>query len=77
MNPGSVIAFGGSWSHCRQAKDCIVGIIDYMTKKIVDYEIIQKAKRGRLGNHAGSSLGMEVEALLRLITRWKGNPKVV
>jgi hypothetical protein len=77
VNPGSIIAFDGSWSHRCQAKESIIVIIKYMTKKIVDYEIIQKANRGRPENYAGSSSGIEVEALRRLITRWKRNPKVV
>jgi hypothetical protein len=62
MNPGTIIAFDGSWSHRGQAKECIVVIIDCMMKKIVDYEIIQKNKRGLPGNDAGSSSGMEVKA---------------
>jgi hypothetical protein len=77
MNPGSSIDFDGSWSHRRQAKECVAVIIDYMTRKVVDYEITQKTKRGRPGNYTGSSSGMEVEAFRRLITRWKGHSKVV
>jgi hypothetical protein len=77
MNPGSIIAFDGSWSHRHQAKECIVVIVDCMTEKIVDYQIIRKTKLGRPGNYAGSSSGMEIGVLRRLIARWKGNPKVL
>jgi hypothetical protein len=77
MTPGSILSFDGSWSHRRGAKECVVVLIDTRIKKIVDFEILQKSKGKMPGNYTGSSNGMEVEALRRLILRWRTNPLVV
>lgn len=76
MKAGAVLAFDGSWSHRRNAKECVVVFIDCALKKIVDFEIVQKVKHQQIGNYEGSSNGMEVEALRRLIARWYDNPNV-
>jgi hypothetical protein len=52
-------------------------LIDTRLKKVVDFEIIQKSKGKVKGNYLGSSNGMEVEALRRLIPRWTQNTLVV
>jgi hypothetical protein len=77
MIAGSILAFDGSWSHRRGAKECVVVFIHVRIKKIVDFEIVRKAKGLVPGNYDGSSNGMEVEALRRLIARWKKNRFVV
>jgi hypothetical protein len=76
MSANSIISFDGSWSHRRRAKECVVLIIDCSLKKVVDFRILQKSKFGRPGNYSGSSNGMEVAALRKLIVRWNGNPNI-
>jgi hypothetical protein len=77
MTPGSILSFDGSWSHRRGANDWIVVFIDCRSQRIVDFEIVQRPKAWCSGNYQGSSNGMEVEGLRRLITRGKANPAVV
>jgi hypothetical protein len=73
MFPDSIIGFNGSWSHRRGAKECVVVFVDCRTNKIVDFEIVQKPKFRLSSNYEGSSNGMEIAALQKLITRWKDN----
>jgi hypothetical protein len=76
MTDPSVVAFDGSWSHRRGAKECVVVLIDCRTKRIVDFEIVLKTKAGVMGNWDGSSNGMELQGLKELIKRWKDDPNV-
>lgn len=77
MSSGTIISFDGSWSHRRNAKECVVVVIDCLSKKVVDYEILFRAKRGLAGNYQGSANGMEVAALRILLGRWANDPKVI
>jgi hypothetical protein len=77
MLPGSIVAFDGSWSHRRGAKECIVVFVDCRTKKIVDFKIMQKLKSGLAQNFHGFENGMELAALRELIRRWKDDPIVI
>jgi hypothetical protein len=77
MGPESILAFDGSWSHRRGAKECVVVVVEVHLRKIVDFEIVRKTKGNVPGDYEGSPNGMEVEALHRLIARWNGNPLVV
>jgi hypothetical protein len=72
----SVVAFDGAWSHRRCAKECIVILIDCGQKRIVDFEIVLKSKPGVVGGYDGSSNGMELFGVQKIIQRWKGDPKV-
>jgi hypothetical protein len=74
---GSILAFDGSWGDRRGAMECIIVFIDCLTKKIVDFEILQKAKCRLLSNYTGSSNGMKVVALRNLMERWKNNRNVL
>jgi hypothetical protein len=74
---GTVISLDGSWSHRRDAKECIVVAIVVGTNKILDFEIIRRAKNGDPGNYDGSSNGMEVEALTHIIARLKSDTRIV
>jgi hypothetical protein len=76
MMPEAVCSFDGSWSHSRNAKECIVVLIDCFQKKIVDFQIMHIAKNGMEGNHDGSPNGMEVAALRLLIARWKDTGRI-
>jgi hypothetical protein len=57
--PGSIFALDGLWIHRRGVTECIVVFIDCQTKKIVDFEILQKS------NAASSQITQEVG------TEWK------
>jgi hypothetical protein len=51
-------------------------LVDVQQKRIVDFDIVLKTKPGVQGDWDGSSNGMEVRGLTRLIDRWKTNEKV-
>jgi hypothetical protein len=76
LEPGTIIAFDGSWSHRRHAKECIIVVIQVGTNKIIDYEVVRQPKRGVRGNWEGSSQGMEVQGLKAIISRLKNNPNI-
>lgn len=77
MTEGAVVGFDGAWSHWRRAKECVVILIDCKTKKIVDFEIVTKAKHDCPGNYVGSPNGMELAGLKKIIERWKFDERVV
>jgi hypothetical protein len=77
MKRNAILAFDGSMSHRRRARECAVLILDSELEKVVDFEIFQKSKDGEQVNYEGSSNGIEVAALRQLITRLKNNPLVL
>jgi hypothetical protein len=77
MTDGSVVAFDGSWSHRRGAKECVVVLVDSRTRRIVDFEIVTKANGFVPGNYDGSSNGMEIAGLKVIIERWKKDTRVI
>ena len=77
MAPGSIITLDGSWSHRRNAKRCLVDFIDSANRKIVDFEIVVKQSGRNDGDYKGPSNGMEREALMRLIPRWREDARVI
>jgi hypothetical protein len=60
----------------NKKEECVVVFVDMRLNKIVDFEIIRKTNGKCYGDYSGSSNGMEVEALRRLILRWKNNANV-
>jgi hypothetical protein len=76
MNNNSIICIDGSWNHRRNGDFHIIDVIDYRTKKIVDFEILFKSSPFRKGNYVGSSNGMETEGMRRIIQRWKNDSRV-
>lgn len=77
MSENSVINMDGSWGHRRNSSQCILEFIDNRTKKIVDFSICMKNNHKMEGDYIGSSNGMEVECLKKLINNWKDDPNVV
>lgn len=61
LKNGSTIALDGSWSHRRNAGQCVISFINATTNKILDIEILEKNTTGVNGNYEGSSTSMEVE----------------
>jgi hypothetical protein len=51
-------------------------MIDADSGRVVDFEIVEKSSPTRRGNYEGSSNGMEVEAMRRMIGRWEDDEKV-
>lgn len=76
MLPGSIIEMDGSWGHRRNSLQCILEFIDSRSKKIVDFEVTLKKNHSIEGDYAGSSNGMEIECLRKLIPRWIDDPNV-
>jgi hypothetical protein len=76
MDDETIVAFDGAWSHRRNAKECIVILIDCNHKRIIDFEIVTKSKCGNQGNWDGSSNGMELRGVELLIERWKTKGKI-
>ncbi|OHT16419.1 hypothetical protein TRFO_02672 [Tritrichomonas foetus] len=69
------ISFDGSWSHRRNANQCVVAIIDPVIRKILDFVILEKPNEQKPGNFDGPSNQMEVEGIRRLIPKWKNDEK--
>jgi hypothetical protein len=77
MAENTHISFDGSWSHKRNAAECIVVAIDISRNLIIDYEVVRKSKNGITGNYVGSSNGMEVAALKGIIERLQSDTRIV
>jgi hypothetical protein len=52
-------------------------MIDTLRKKIIDFEIVLQRKKGVQGNYRGSSNGMEVDGIKRMMERWKDDDRIV
>ena len=76
MEDSSTLCFDGAWSHPRNARQCFVTAIDSNTRKLVDFELVQKAHAGVLANYRGPSNLMESYGLIQIIKRWADNPLV-
>lgn len=63
------ISFDSSWSHRRNATQCLVDIIDTRNNKVIDFEVLEKNCGKFKGNFDGASNLMEVEGLKRIIPR--------
>ena len=66
----SGLGFDGSWSHRRNARQCVISLINTFSRKIVDIEILEMSAKGTEGNYNGASRNMEREGVLRLLKRW-------
>jgi hypothetical protein len=42
MVPETIIAMDGSWSQGRNGMHCVVDFVNIRTKKVIDFEIIEK-----------------------------------
>jgi hypothetical protein len=52
-------------------------VINITTKKIIDYETVQKPKKDVCGTWERSSNGMEVAAIRVIIERLKSDPRII
>ena len=77
IKDGCILSLDGSWSHRRNAQRCLVDFIDSVSRKIVDFEIVVKKNGKNGGDYVGPSNGMEREALIRMIPRWKTDTRVI
>jgi hypothetical protein len=59
MKRHAVVGIDGSWNHRRNGP---VHIID-----MIDFEVMEKSSSPRRGNYRGSSNGMGVEAMKRMV----------
>jgi hypothetical protein len=76
MRHHAVVAVEGSWNHRRNGSAHIIDMIDMDTGRVVDFEVLEKSSPTRRGNYEGSSNGMEVEAMRRMIGRWEDDEEV-
>ena len=60
------LGFDGSWSHCRKAPQCFGCFMDLLSKKIVDYYVVEKSTKWSEGNYNGTSQGIETECFSKL-----------
>lgn len=76
ISADGVVAIDGSWSTRRNAAFCIVDVICVATKKIVDFEIVNKKAKGLVANYDGPSNQMEAEGFRRMIPRLIKNANI-
>ena len=72
----TILGFDGSWSHKRNAPQCVSAFIDLSSKKIIDYHIIEKDNLWQKGNFSGFPQGMETECFQVMAKRWHKNPYI-
>ena len=73
----TILSFDGSWSHSRNASQCIGTFVDLSNKKIVDYHIAENDSYWNKGNYKGYPQGMETECFRNMASRWIHNDKVI
>jgi hypothetical protein len=76
MKPQAVVRIDGGWNHRRNGSAHLLDMIDVGSGRIVDFEMVQKTTASGRGNYEGSSNGMEVEALRRMVKRWEDDQNV-
>ena len=74
--PGSNISVDGSWTHRRNSRTFILDVMDVATKKIVDFELVDKGTKKLPGNYEGPSNLMEAFAFNKTILRLMKNTNI-
>jgi hypothetical protein len=69
MMPQAVLGIDGSWNRRRHGSAHLLDMVDAGSGRVVDFENSQKANTSGRGNYRGSSNGMEVEELKRMVKR--------
>lgn len=77
MIPGSTTTMDGFWGHRRNSNQCVLDFIDSTQKKIVDFDFSMKSIHKLKGDYDGSSNGMEIDCLQKMIPRWKEDTTVI
>jgi hypothetical protein len=67
--PQSVVGINGSWDHQGNRSAHILDMVEVGSGQVVDFEIARKELASGHGNYQGSSNGMEVEAMRRMVKR--------
>jgi hypothetical protein len=76
MKPRAVVGIDGESNHRRNRSVHILTIVDVGGGGVVGFQIFQKITAPGRGNCQGSSNGMEVEALRRIVKREEDDQKV-
>jgi hypothetical protein len=76
MKENATVGIDGSWNHRRNGSAHIIDMIDTDSGRVVDFEVVERPNHRRKGNYRGSSNGMEVETMKRMIHRWEDDRKV-
>lgn len=72
-----IVGLDGAWNHVRQGSCCIVTMIDIISKKIIDYEIVELLKHFVKGNANTYPKNLEAEGIRRLAIRWKNDKRII
>lgn len=76
MEKNAIITLDGAWDHRRHGSCCIVTLIDFKSRKIIDYSIKQKSKQFVIGNSNEPSKNLEKAGVLEIVRRWENSEKV-
>ena len=74
--PRSNLSIDGSWAQRRNSRTFILDVIDPISKKIVDFELLDKGSKYRKGNYQGPSNQMEAFAFNKTIERLMKNKNI-
>jgi hypothetical protein len=70
MQPGTTVAFDGSWSNAWRANECMVAFVEFNQRKTMVYEGIVANLLNSSRYFDVSGHGLEIEAFERTIRRW-------
>lgn len=76
MEKNAIITLDGAWDHRRHGSCCIVTLIDFKSKKIIDFSIQQKPKQFVIGNSKEPSKNLEKAGVSEIVKRWENSEKV-
>jgi hypothetical protein len=69
MKQLTVVRIDGSWKYRTNGSTHTLDMVNVESRRILDFEIIQRTKALGRGNYQRSSSGMEVEAMRRMVKR--------
>jgi hypothetical protein len=59
MKQSAVVGIGGSWNHQKKGSAHTFDTVDVESRRVVDFEIVQKATESGRGKYQRSSHGIE------------------
>jgi hypothetical protein len=63
-----------SWNDRRNESAHVFDIVEFESRGVVDFEILQRTNASGRGNQRSGN-GMEVERMTRMVKRWEDDPK--
>lgn len=71
------VTLDGAWDHRRHGSSNIVTLMDFSTRKIIDFSIHMTDKQFVKGNTDECSKNLEKEGVEEIVNRWKDSKKHV